>query len=455
VSSRIFLSRMLLATAVAASMTPAVARSQEPAAQSSEVKRLASLFANVAERVRPSVVQLDVAVRDSSQSASRWFKGLEGYEPVRRGLGSGIIISPDGHILTNNHVIDGALAISVRLADGRLLPATCVGRDPATDLAVVKVQATGLQPARLADSDQARVGEWVLAVGSPFGLGHTVTTGVLSAKGRGGLGVNAVEDYLQTDASINPGNSGGPLVNLDGQVIGVNTMMVGRGQGIGFAVPSNMAKRVVEQIVRTGRVQRAWIGLGVQDVTPELASEINVPAGSGALVNQVAQGGPAHQAHLQAGDIIHSVGGRAVRDAQDLMREVLAHDVGEKVKLEVTRGGQKYVTEVVLTGRNEPPPPPLPMQQVAQASPTLGLSLRDVPAGVAGPDGRVPMVAQVVRVAPGSYADRAGLMPGDFIVQADGMSLPSTEQVAKALEDGGALLLVRRSTGSFFTSLRK
>ncbi len=455
-NTRTLLVPVLLGMALALSAAAApIARADEPAAQSSELKRFASLFSNVAERVHPSVVQLDVAVRDSTGSSARWFKGIEGYEPVRRGLGSGIVISTEGHILTNNHVVEGALAINVRLADGRLLPATFVGRDVGTDLAVVKVQATGLQPARLADSDQARVGDWVMAIGSPFGLGYTVTTGVLSAKGRGGLGVNAVEDYLQTDASINPGNSGGPLVNLDGQVIGVNTMIVGRGQGIGFAVPSNMARRVADQLVRTGRVQRAWIGVGVQDLTPELAAEIKVPAGSGALVNQVARNGPAHQARLQAGDIINTVAGHGIHDAQDLMREVLASNVGQKVKLEVTRAGNRYVTEVVLAARSEPPAPPLPMQQTIQATPNLGLALRDVPAGAPGADGRVPLVAEVVGVDPGSYADRAGLLPGDFIVQADGLSMPTTAQVAKSMEDGGALLLIRRSNGSFFAVLRK
>ena len=176
-------------------------------------------------------------------------------------MGSGVVFTPDGAILTNNHVVEEALTINVRLRDGRYLPARLVGRDPATDLAVVKVDATGLTPAKFADSDAARVGEWVVAIGSPFGLGYTVTAGVLSAKGRGGLGMNAIEDYLQTDASINPGNSGGPLCNLQGDVLGINTMIVGRGQGIGFAVPSNLAQRVAAQILKTGHVSRAWLGV--------------------------------------------------------------------------------------------------------------------------------------------------------------------------------------------------
>src|SRR5690606_16092350 len=186
-----------------------------------------------------------------------------------------------------------------------------------------------------------RIGEWVVAIGAPFGLGHTVTTGVISAKGRGGLGVNAVEDYLQTDASINPGNSGGPLVDLDGKVLGINTMIVGKGQGIGFAVPSNLARRVAEQIIATGKVERAWIGVGVQDLTPELAAEFQVEPNTGALVNSVVPNGPGARAQLRPGDIIAVVSEKKVRDAQELIREVYSHKVGETVYLEVIRGGRR------------------------------------------------------------------------------------------------------------------
>src|SRR6185312_1138625 len=214
-----------------------------------EAKRLSEGFVAVAERTSPSVVQIDITARDEKADALMRFFGRSGQgEPVARGTGSGVVFTADGAILTNNHVVEEALTINVRFRDGRYLPARLVGRDPATDLAVVKVDAGGLTPAKFADSDAARVGEWVVAIGSPFGLGYTVTAGVLSAKGRGGLGMNMIEDYLQTDASINPGNSGGPLCNLQGDVLGVNTMIVGKGQGIGFAVPSNIAQRVGQQL---------------------------------------------------------------------------------------------------------------------------------------------------------------------------------------------------------------
>ena len=427
------------------------------ASASADARRIAGAFAAVAARVSPSVVQIDVSVRDESQAIVRWYKGVPSMEAsVKRGLGSGVIIAADGHILTNNHVIDEALAINVRLADGRLLPATLVGRDIGTDLALIKVAATGLPAAQLADSDQARVGEWVMAIGSPFGLGHTVTMGVLSAKSRGGLGVNAIEDYLQTDASINPGNSGGPLINLDGHVIGINDMIVGRGQGIGFAIPSKMARRVAEQLRKHGRVQRAWIGVGMQDLTPEIAAAFRVDAGSGALINQVMAGGPAERARIQAGDIVASIAGRAVRDAHELMREVVLHDVGATVRFEVIRGGKRYATDVVLTERPEQPAPPLPMQQASPQVPALGMALQNV---AIGPPPRAdlppPVAARISSIAPGSPADRAGLRAGDIVLQADGAVRPDAQTVIKATDDGQCLLLVQRRQGSFYAAIHR
>ncbi len=325
-------------------------------------------------------------------------------------MGSGLVFTPDGAILTNNHVVEEALTLNVRLRDGRYLPAVLVGRAPAPDLAVRKVDATGLTPAKFADSDAARVGEWVVAIGSPFGLGYTVTAGVLSAKGRGGLGMNAIEDYLQTDASINPGNSGGPLCNLQGDVLGINTMIVGRGQGIGFAVPSNMAQRVANQILKSGRVSRAWLGLGVQDLTPELAVAMRLPPEAGALVNNVAPEGPAYKANLRPGDVIAAVAGHAVHDGHDLVRETIAREVGQPVDLEIVRGGQHYGARVVLSERPEPAIEPAPVQQQVAPHQGMGLVVRDLPPQQAQqmnlPAKPLPVVTQVT---PGSAADRSGI----------------------------------------------
>jgi serine protease Do len=436
---------------------PPVPTPAQVQASTAEARRLSDGFVAVADRVGPSVVQIDVTARDEKADLfSRFLGRPAGDEPVARGMGSGVVFSSDGAVLTNNHVVEEALTINVRFRDGRALPARLVGRDPATDLAVVKVDAAGLTPARFADSDAARVGEWVVAIGSPFGLGYTVTAGVLSAKGRGGLGMNTIEDYLQTDASINPGNSGGPLCNLQGEVLGINTMIVGRGQGIGFAVPSNMAQRVANQILKTGRVSRAWIGVGVQDVTPELAAAMHLPSDTGALVNSVAPDGPAFKANVRAGDVIATVGGKPLRDGHDLVRETIAHEVGETVALEIVRAGQHYGTSVALTERPETPIDPTPGQQQAPPHQGMGLVVRDLAPQQAERMGlgakSLPVVTQLT---PGSSADRAGLRAGDVIVEANGVQDPTSGQVADAGRTGSLLLRVRRGDSYFYAALKK
>ena len=419
-----------------------------------EARKLSDAFVQVAERVSPSVVQIDVTQREQQNDLMRMIGEAS---PVARGTGSGVVFTPDGAILTNNHVVDGALTINVHLRDGRFLPATLVGRDPAADLAVIKVNAQGLSAARFADSDASRVGEMVVAIGSPFGLGYTVTTGVLSAKGRGGLGVNAIEDYLQTDASINPGNSGGPLCNLDGQVLGINTMIVGRGSGIGFAVPSTLARRVAEQLLKTGKVERAWIGVGTQDLNPDLASALKVDARAGALVNSVGPNTPAERAHLKAGDLIASVAGKTVHDSHELAREVLTHDVGQTVTLEVIRDGHRYGAQITLAARPEQPIPQIPAQQQNSAPQGgLGLTIRDITPQQASSIGLpAKPIAIVASVTPGSSADRAGVKPGDVIVEADGVAEPSVAQVQQVAQDGVVVMRLKREDATFYTAVRR
>jgi Do/DeqQ family serine protease len=456
------LARISLALAVTAFAPSALAQQADkpvPGAAPgavAEARRLSDAFVSVAERVSPSVVQIDVTARDESADQITRFFGKNQDSPIARGTGSGVVFTPDGAILTNNHVIDHALSINVRLRDGRLLPARLLGRDPATDLAVIKVEASGLVAAKFADSDAARVGEWTVAIGSPFGLGYTVTTGVLSAKGRGGLGMNQIEDYLQTDASINPGNSGGPLCDLDGRVLGVNTMIVGRGTGIGFAVPSNLARRAAEQILKTGRVQRSWIGVGIQDLTPELASAMKVDARAGVLVNSITDGGPAQKANIKPGDIIGAVAGKKVIDGRELVREVIAHEVGQTIQLEIMRDGKKYGTNMTLTARPEANVPPLPVQQQGVPQSGLGLSVRDLTAQQSAQLGLNPKPLPVVTtITPGSAADRAGLKPGDVIVEADGIQDPSATQLSEAAKDGSLLVRVRRRDASFYAAMKK
>jgi Do/DeqQ family serine protease len=447
------------ARAVPAVVAPPAAVPSPAQVQAStvEAKRLSDGFVAVAERASPSVVQIDITARNEKADVLAHFFGhAPGDDPVARGMGSGVVFTSDGAILTNNHVVEEALTLNVRLRDGRYLPAALVGRDPATDLAVIKIDATGLTPAKFADSDAARVGEWVVAIGSPFGLGYTVTAGVLSAKGRGGLGMNAIEDYLQTDASINPGNSGGPLCNLQGDVLGINTMIVGRGQGIGFAVPSNMAQRVAGQILKSGRVSRAWLGLGVQDLTPELAVAMHLPPEAGALVNNVAPDGPAYKANLRPGDVIAAVAGHAVHDGHGLVRETIAREVGQPVDLEIVRGGQHYGARVLLSERPEPAIEPVPVQQQVAPHQGMGLVVRDLPPQQAQqmnlPAKPFPVLTQVT---PGSAADRAGMRVGDVIVEVNGQQEPTSAQVAEDARSGALLLRVKRGDSYFYAALKR
>ncbi|MGH7272465.1 MAG: trypsin-like peptidase domain-containing protein, partial [Polyangiaceae bacterium] len=399
----------------------------------------------------PSVVQIDVTAHDEKTDLLWHVFGLSRRnEPVARAMGSGVVFTPDGAILTNNHVVEDALTISVRLRDGRYLPARLVGRDPATDLAVVKVDATGLTPARFADSDAARVGEWVVAIGSPFGLGYTVTAGVLSAKGRGGLGMNAIEDYLQTDASINPGNSGGPLCNLQGEVLGINTMIVGRGQGIGFAVPSSIAQRVATQILKDGRVSRAWLGVSAQDVTPDIAAALHAAPWEGALVNSVAAGGPAQRANVRPGDIIAAVAGHPLHDAHDLTRETLPCVVGQPVPLEIIRGGKHYGASAMPVERPEQPGDRATAAPMVAPHHGMGLVVRDLTPEQSIESGLPARPLPIVtRVVPGSTADRAGLRADDVIVEVNAVADPTSVKVAEIAKSGSLLLRLKRGDAYF------
>jgi Do/DeqQ family serine protease len=432
----------------------AIAQSQ------AEAQRLSDAFVAVADKVGPSVVQIDVTVREEgADQVLRWLGG-RGDSPVARGTGSGVLFSPEGAILTNNHVIDGALTIAVHLRDGRVVPARLLGRDPDTDLAVIKIDATGLVPAHFADSDAARVGEWVVAIGSPFGFSNTVTAGILSAKGRGNLSENQIEDFLQTDASINQGNSGGPLCDLDGKVLGINAMILGTRTGsfgIGFAIPSNMARRVAEQITKTGHVERATIGIQAQDLTPDLAAAFKLDVRAGARVDQVQSDAPAAKAGVKPGDVIAAVGGHPVHDRVDLMREILSHDVGDSAVLEIIRGGKHYGANVTLGARHEEPVEPVPVQQQGVPQVGMGLRVRDLTAQQAQQVGYTHGggATVITDVSPGSSADRASLKAGDIIVECDGIPNPTAADVQKAAADGELIVRVQRRGSAFYAALKK
>jgi Do/DeqQ family serine protease len=411
-----------------------------------------------AEAASPAVVSLRVQARQRVRRGPIPFFGRgRPQDRIKRGQGSGVIIRDNGYILTNNHVVEEADRIEVELRDDRRFKGQVVGADPATDLAVVKIDAKDLPSASFAEPDSLKVGQWVVAIGSPFGLQYTVTSGVVSAKGRGGLGVNEIEDYIQTDASINPGNSGGPLVDLRGHVVGINTMIIGRGNNVGFAVPGELAQRVANQIIDSGHVSRAWIGVTFQDLDPEMAEQLGVESDDGALVSAVKPGGPADEGGMQSGDVIVAVDGKELSEGQDLLREIIKKDVGSKVELTILRDGERK-TLAVKTGKRPGSGAPQkgPGGQQNGTAESYGLVLQKLTPSLAQRTpyrGKTGML--VARVMPGSPAQRAGLRKGDLIVEADGNEAKSAQVLTKALKDGSALLRVLREDGAFFTVLSK
>ncbi len=441
----------LAAAPLARSQVPPAPPTPPPApAVVNEMQRLSDAFAQVSAATLPAVVSIRVeSMREAPPMMFPFpFGGGGGEGEVVRGTGSGIVVREDGVIVTNNHVVDRAEVIDVHFRDGRVLRGRVLGTDPSTDLAVIKVDATGLATARWADSDAARVGEWVLAIGAPFGLEATVTHGVLSAKGRANIGANAIEDYLQTDASINPGNSGGPLINLRGEVLGINTMIVGRGTGVGFAVPSRIARLVAEQIVTRGEVARGWVGLGLQDLDGPLAEALRLAPNQGAMVSRVEPGTPAARAGLAAGDVITHLDGHPTPQGHDVVREITARRPGERLELTVLREGQSRRVSVTAARRpdeqNGREGAPRPQQVRREAQPaTLGVEVLPLDPMRARQFG-VSRAVVVTAVEPGAAADRAGLRRGDVVLQADGREVSGSGDLAQAVADGRAALLVRR-----------
>lgn len=426
-------------------------------------RQLSSVFAEVAKRASRAVVSIRVEQRQKMPKGphlfdffGRRFGRPEQRERVLRGRGSGVVIRSDGYVLTNNHVVEDATHIEVHLQDDRRFDGRLIGNDPATDLAVVKVDAKNLPAVEFADAAEVRVGQWVLAIGSPFGLDYTTTVGVVSAKGRA-VGANEIEDYIQTDAMINPGNSGGPLIDLDGEVVGVNTMIAGRGTGIGFAVPSNIAQNVANQLIERGNVRRPWIGVTFQELTPRLAERLGVEQQGGALVSRVMPGGPADQAGIRAGDVVTAVDGKNVEEGRDLLRHVLAADVGETIEMTIVREGKKRKVEVTTGERPRDAGRGGPSERGGEPKRGLGMQLQPLTPGLARRLG-LPSHAQgvvVANVKPGSPADRAGLEDGDVIVEADRKPVGSPSDVRKALKDGSALLRVRRGDGAMYVVLSR
>jgi len=427
-------------------------------------------FASILKPALPAVVRITssrvVNVPQSPFFNDPFFRRFFGEQGPRSpqqqrelGLGSGVIISPDGYILTNNHVVEKATNIKVMLADRRQFAGKVIGTDPKTDVAVVKIEATGLPSIALGDSSKLQVGDYAFAIGNPFGVGETATMGIISATGRNGLDIEDYEDFIQTDAAINPGNSGGALLGARGELIGINTAILSGGsggnQGIGFAIPINMAKYVMEQIIKHGKVVRGFIGVGIQEVTPELAKAFNVPPEKGALVSNVTANSPGAKAGLQRGDVIEELNGEPVSGPNDLRLKVGAMAPGTSIRLKVNRAGKSRDVSLTLgeapTEEGVEPPSgssvensPMRGVQVGELTPDIRnqLGLR------AGTKGVV-----VMDVAEGSPAQDAGLKRGDIIEQINQKPVNTVADYNRLIVQTGkqtVVLLVNRGGNTSF-----
>lgn len=378
--------------------------------------------------------------------------------PNSPGSGSGLIVDADGHIVTNNHVIGDATEIEVRLSDKSTLIGQVIGKDPDTDLAVIKVTPEHpLAYAKFGDSSLVRVGQWVLAVGNPFGLDRTVTLGVVSGIGRENINLSRYENFIQTDASINPGNSGGPLFNLHGEVIGINTAIINFAQGIGFAIPSNMAKQVIQQLLAKGRVVRGWLGVGIQPLTPELARKFGVREGEGVLVNEVFEKDPAASAGIKPGDIITKIDGNPVDTPNRLSRLVAGLVPGATAKVEVVRDQVRLTLDVGLTERRD--------SAVVASLPQLrtevrlGLDVQDLTAGLAEKFKlRESKGVLITKVESGSLAQSEGLREGDLIKEVNRAEVGTVGEfstaISKVRRGETVLLRVLRENRAFYVVLK-
>lgn len=456
---------------------PIVAKQSQHALEIAEA--LSNAFENVAEAIAPGVVsvrteqeiQLRRAYAPQIPEEFRRFFGdrfVPFEQPPRgpesrlqRGQGSGFVISSDGHIVTNNHVIENADTITVTFTDGRTYSAELVGADPQTDLAVLRVDATDLTPLKLGDSDELRVGAFVVAAGSPFGLDSTITTGIVSATGRSRMGIAQYEEFIQTDAAINPGNSGGPLVNLRGEVVGVNSAILtrsGGNNGIGFAIPINMVKSITQTLIDEGHVTRGFLGVIIQDLTPELAQSFGFDGTAGALIAEVQPGTPADDAGIQSGDIVTSLNGRAIASMDELRLRIAEIRPGDKAEMEIFRDGKSMTITATIgdTPGSRVATAKAPVNELADS---LGAEFSTLTPQAAERLGLSTSMSGVLveSVRPLGAAARAGLRPGEVIVRVHNRPVADVAEFSKALEEHdlrrGVRLTVRTSAGVRFVYL--
>jgi len=477
-------SLLLLALCGSIAFTPAPVRAAENQSPIALARKLNQAFIEVASKVRPSVVVIKVKAKVDLENSLRRFRNSPFFEffgeemqeelekrmqergrdiPRQQGQGSGVIIREDGYILTNRHVVDEADEIEVVLQDGRSYDAKVQGLDPGSDVAVIKIDATGLPAARFADSDRAQVGEFAIAIGAPYELDYSVTVGHISAKGRSIYTRDLTDaDFIQTDASINPGNSGGPLVNIEGEVIGINTMIRGIGTGIGFAIPSNLAREIADSLITYGKVTRAWLGIGINSLREDPSLRRFYPkAKDGVVVTDILRDGPAAKSDLQTRDLITAVEGKKVATIQQLKNEIRSKKIGAPLTLTVNRDG-KTIEVKVKPGLRPGQEELLSMNRSGRGAPEkeLGISVEQVSGRQAQRLGAKGNSAVVVsEVEEGSVADESGLSAGDVITSINGKTVKTIRDLREALSDAdledGVSIQFLTEDGGRFRVLRK